>query len=138
LDSNLLGGILLSIYSLIYDPAKARYEDAHAYAKDNKYQTAVELYGQAIDSGLKDPKVYFDRGYAYLQIQKNDLATQDFEKYTKLVPNDPYGYFNLGLAYHNQGKTDFAIPNYKRVIEINTAERLTQMAGVQLQNLGAK
>ena len=57
-------------------------------------------------------KAYYNRGIAYANQKKYDLAISDFSKAIELDPKDALAYINRGIAYKAQNKYDQAIADY--------------------------
>ncbi len=62
---------------------------------------------------------YFNRGKAYADKSKYDLAISDFDKAIEIDPKYAEAYNNRGNAYRGKGEYDRAISDFNKAIEIN-------------------
>ncbi len=67
-----------------------------AYNAAGQYQLAVNILNKLIDADQRNPKAYYQRGYAYLNLQEASLAQADFKS---AITYNPYDFDSqLGLA----------------------------------------
>jgi tetratricopeptide (TPR) repeat protein len=57
---------------------------ADSYLKLDKFQPAIDNYNKAIALAPKNGKLYFDRGFMYFKLVKNELACLDYQKASEL------------------------------------------------------
>ena len=65
----------------------------------NQFNKAIEAYSHVITLKPDDANAYNNRGAAYIEIDKVDLATKDLNRAIKLKPDEGGFYCNLGLTY---------------------------------------
>lgn len=86
------------------------------YAAQKDMPNAITAYTKGITKAPKNPYGYFQRGFAYINTGKPELAVKDLTQYITLQPDDPDAYRLRGVANASlktdQGyaaaKTDFA------------------------------
>jgi tetratricopeptide (TPR) repeat protein len=96
-----------------------------AYAKGD-HATEVDLATQIIQHPVFSYQnneiqatVYNNRGVAYYNQGKFDLAIADYNKAIELNPKGAEAYNNRGNAYSKQGNLQQAIADYNKAIELN-------------------
>ncbi|MGO4450880.1 tetratricopeptide repeat protein [Phyllobacterium sp. TAF24] len=63
-------------------------------------------------------KAYYDRGNAYLDAQKLDLAVADYSQAISLKPDFKDAYYSRGYARHDLGDYDHAIEDYDAALKL--------------------
>ncbi|MFH0821288.1 MAG: tetratricopeptide repeat protein [Pseudomonadota bacterium] len=103
------------------------------------FDTAVELYSQAIKNNPKDAAAFNGRGLAYLGKMDMDKAEKDFTEAIKQSPNFSDAYNNRGEVYRARKKYPEAIKDYEAAIKLekNFAEAHYNM-GLVLDEQGKK
>ncbi|MBA8880859.1 tetratricopeptide repeat protein [Phyllobacterium myrsinacearum] len=73
-----------------------------------------------IDNAPNDAraKAYYDRGNAYLDAQKLDLAVADYSHAISLKPDFKEAYYSRGYTRHDLGDYDHAIEDYDTVLKL--------------------
>ena len=69
---------------------------------------------EAIEHNPQDADTFFNRGVAYYNQGKLDLAIADFDRAVEINPQDADAFYNRGNTHHAQGKFDLAIADYSR------------------------
>lgn len=64
------------------------------------------------------PKAYYDRGNAYLDAQKLDLAVADYSHAISLKPDFKDAWYSRGYARHDLGDYDQAIDDYNTALKL--------------------
>lgn len=77
---------------------------AYNYAKNQKFQEAIQDYTEANKIEPKDPRIYEQRAAVEMKIQAYDKALADYSELAKLKPNE-IRYVNY-LAYIYEVKQD--------------------------------
>jgi lipoprotein NlpI len=62
---------------------------------------------------------YYNRGYAYTDLEQYAKAIADFNEVLRLIPDDVDAFIERGLAYARQGRFDLAMSDYDRAIRID-------------------
>jgi tetratricopeptide (TPR) repeat protein len=75
-----------------------------AYNAAGQYQLAVGILNKAIDADRRNAKAYYQRGYAYLNLQEGSLAQADFKLATTYNPFDFDSQLGLARALDVQKK----------------------------------
>lgn len=94
-----------------------------AKAKSTERGVFWEWGGTAPTVNPNHPVIYYNRGYAYLELGNNQLATTDFQKSIELNKNirdfiTRDCYIGLSIACFVQNKIEDAKANYQKAIEI--------------------
>jgi tetratricopeptide (TPR) repeat protein len=74
------------------------WEKANAYFTTEKYEKAISLYEQILQSGEESAKLYFNLGNAYYKAGDVNSAILNYERAKILAPNDENIDFNLSIA----------------------------------------
>jgi tetratricopeptide (TPR) repeat protein len=76
-----------------------------------------------IRSGKETPddlaRAFFNRGRAFTDLGRYDVALQDFDRAIKLVPEYPDAYNSRALAQAGLGKYDLAIQDFDEAIRLD-------------------
>ncbi|QND53255.1 tetratricopeptide repeat protein [Phyllobacterium sp. 628] len=64
------------------------------------------------------PKAYYDRGNAYLDAEKLDLAVADYSQAITLKPDYKDAWYSRGYARHDLGDYDHAIDDYDAALKL--------------------
>jgi len=88
--------------------------------KDSRYQEMIDLLNQAILEESASPELYFFRGIAWMQIQRNDEAIDDLTKAIDLRPDYFRAWQNRGLAWSFKKKYSKAIGDLNQAIELRS------------------
>jgi len=92
-----------------------------------QYELAIHSCSKSIEIDPNYATAYFQRGYAYMNIQKYDQAISDFTKDIELIPVATRSYINRGKVYTDLNKYDLAIADFTKSIEINSADKRAWM-----------
>jgi hypothetical protein len=99
----------------------------HAYFSGD-YPKAYEQLTVAIQGGSSDPRVFYFRGLAYLQLGRQQEAAQDFLKGAELESRDVNKFYNVSKALERvQGSDRVALETYRaqaRMAVFEEVERL--------------
>lgn len=113
----LVGGLAwLSVVPLFaQDPAFGQKygHGVHAYFSGD-YPKAYEQLTAAIEAGSKDPRVFYFRGLAYLQLGRGPEAAQDFQHGANLEAKDANKFYNVSKALERvQGSPRVELESYR-------------------------
>ena len=98
----------------------ANWSEIGRQAIDAKHwNEALNAYNKAIELNPNDASAYNNRGLAYDNLDKNDLAIADYEKAIELNPKYGDAFNNIGNSYGRRGYYKQAILYYDRAIELN-------------------
>lgn len=84
----------------------------------NKIESAIKDYTQAIALDALQPDPYLNRGAAYEAAGQWQAAIDDYNRVIQLSPEDPAAYNNRGNAQGGQGDWNAAIEDYEKAITI--------------------
>jgi tetratricopeptide (TPR) repeat protein len=96
---------------------------AYNSVESGNYSEAVLYYSKIIDTEpdeLTLKVVLNNRGIAYQNLGKNDLALKDYQRVIDMDPNHPQSYGNRGNVYDTTGNFEKAIADYTRGIELKS------------------
>ena len=98
----------------------ANWSEIGRQAIDAKHwNEALNAYNKVVEQNPNDASAYNNRGLAYDNLEKNDLAIADYEKAIELNPQYGDAFNNLAKTYGRHGYYKQAILFYDRVIELN-------------------
>ena len=84
------------------------------------YNEKIKLYSEAIYLKPNYEYAYNNRGHAYIELEKYDLAIQDLNKAISLNPKNDMAYNNRGVAYMDGLKQyNQAIADFNKAISLN-------------------
>ena len=75
-----------------------------AYNAAGMYQPAVDILAKAIGADRKNAEAYFQRGWAYLNMEQSTEAIADFKLAVAYDPTDYDSFVGMARAYYQQGK----------------------------------
>jgi tetratricopeptide (TPR) repeat protein len=75
-----------------------------AYNAVGDYQAAVDILNKAVDANARYGEAHFQRGFAYLNLNKANLAEADFKYAAAYDPTDFDSFLGLARAYDMEGK----------------------------------
>lgn len=90
--------------------AQEHLERGRLFFKDNKYESAIKEFNQAIDKGYTGRDIHKDLGLTYLNQGDYDSAIRELKRAFLLGLNDIDIHIELGRAYRERG-------DYKKSIE---------------------
>ncbi|MGY0692917.1 rhomboid family intramembrane serine protease [Virgibacillus sp. FSP13] len=115
----------LSVFGIQNNENSASYQLARIgeLLEENNYAAIVDHATE----GLKHPDnlqvpLLFQRSYAYIQLDKPELATIDLEEVVQQTDEMPEAYYNLAILYYEKGKTDQAEEMIKQAYDLNPDE----------------
>lgn len=85
--------------------AKQHFQQGMQYAAHRDFTNAGKEFSNAISKSPGYAAAYSNRGVAYLQQRKFDLAEDDLKKAVELGPSDGKSHYNLACWYALQGQT---------------------------------
>ncbi|MES1905667.1 MAG: hypothetical protein MHPSP_002820, partial [Paramarteilia canceri] len=79
------------------DPTRAEQlkEKGNSFLNSGKYAEAIDVYNEALSFNSENPKIYFNKGMAYVGLKNNQLAEEDFLKAVSLDPTYAKAYYKL-------------------------------------------
>lgn len=129
--------ILLAGGLLLLSAATVRAQDAvlgqlygsgvHAYFSSD-FIKAHEQFTAAMDGKTRDPRCFYFRGLTYLELNREEEATMDFQQGAELEAADINQFYNVSKALERvQGRSRLTIERYRvraRMAAFERAERL--------------
>jgi tetratricopeptide (TPR) repeat protein len=94
--------------------------DAELYLREQQYAQAEAAFGRALMVAPDDPGLLYDRGLAYAEAGKIDLAVQDFQHLLKIKPGDVDASNALGFTLADANRD---LPEAERLIQIARAAK---------------
>jgi SpoVK/Ycf46/Vps4 family AAA+-type ATPase len=114
--------------------AKEIYKRAGLMFEENKFDEAIDLYGQAIAEDTNYASAYFNRALAYAIMNKYQEATRDAEKVLDIEPESYDAPYVMGIIAEYQNDFDGAREWYQKALTRNpkyeqARTRLDALAG---------
>jgi Tfp pilus assembly protein PilF len=85
------------------------------------WKDGLNLWSHVIQNNPNSPLAFLNRGNAYNEGGRYDLALKDYAKVTELDPNYFKSYNNRGAIYFLQGDNDKALSNLNKAIELDSS-----------------
>ncbi|WP_289890588.1 tetratricopeptide repeat protein [Virgibacillus pantothenticus] len=80
--------------------------------KEENYEQVITEANDALRNSEGDEKwraaILFNRAYAYIKLNQQDLAIKDLKQSIQLDRNFPEAHYNLALIYYQQGNMEEA------------------------------
>ena len=117
--------VVIIVFLLNYDDAKAHFERGLTHYNKNDYDKAIEDFTAALKIKPDDPTYLNHRGYAYSGFASYgyayyyDLAIVDYTTALEIDPNNPIYLNNRGNAYYKKGDYDKAIADFEVTLQID-------------------
>jgi Flp pilus assembly protein TadD len=87
-----------------------------------RWQNQIEDATRRINKDPKDSGAFFDRAYAYCELEENEQAIKDYTKAIELNPNNATYYNNRGFNYQKLKQYYEALEDYNKAIELDPRE----------------
>ncbi len=101
---------------------------AHAYFA-GRPQEAFQLLNTAIESGTQDPRAFYFRGLAYMQLGRPEEAQADFNQGATLEANQNGGLYNIDRSLERiQGQSRIAIETVRTRAKVEAYRRALEAA----------
>ena len=95
----------------------------HAYYSGN-YAEAYDLLSKPINAKIEDPRPYYFRGFALMELGRPDQAQKDFKDGAALELKDTTGRFPVNFALERcQGKARLALENARNEVQLADFQR---------------
>ncbi|MBE2217584.1 MAG: tetratricopeptide repeat protein [Ignavibacteria bacterium] len=94
---------------------------AYSAVENNNNAEAVKYYTRIIEAepdALTMKVVLNNRGIAYQNLGRSDLAIKDYQRVISMDPNHPQSYGNRGNVYDANGEYEKAVTDYTKAIEL--------------------
>ncbi len=101
------------------DIAKAIVGEALESFVNHRFDMCIKLLSNAIDLDPLSRRAFLSRGAAYLRLQQNQEAINDFNRVIALDGKLARAYHLRGLAYNQAGDHSHALKDFKRAIELD-------------------
>ncbi|MCJ7635150.1 tetratricopeptide repeat protein [Candidatus Bathyarchaeota archaeon] len=104
--------------AISYEPQNAREKYLDFLLSRNYLPKAVEQLNALIGLDSNNAVLFLNLGFCYTQLNRMDLAEQQFLHVIRLDKRDIMGRYNLSLFYLNQNRTDEAISHLNDALGI--------------------
>jgi tetratricopeptide (TPR) repeat protein len=94
--------------------AMALWQNGH-YKDPNK---AIEYWGRAIGQNQNTAKAYNNRGLAYYDLKKYQLAIEDYDQAIKQNPGYVAAFNNRGNSYYEMAEYQLALTDFNRSLQL--------------------
>ena len=118
-DAARVGGVISA--ADVYDrPAatRATFQKAEDAVAKKKYDQAIDLLKQVIDTDKNDFQAWTALGSVYFAEQKLDDSETSYRKAIEIHPASPRAYLNLGRALSSQKKFEEAVGPLTKAVEL--------------------
>ena len=88
-------------------------------------EKAIKYYKISIKYDVNNSSAYYNRGLAYLKLNENEEAHNDFKKTTELNPGHQKVYFKFGNLLYKMKLKDEAIKQFEKAFELNQNDKLS-------------
>ena len=105
-------GVTVAIFALIAAGAVKTYHQCGVW------KNGITLWAYVIRQNEASALAYNNRGCAYMDLGKNNLALQDFNQAIRLDPREAKSYYNKGNLYKKIGLLKKALGNYNQAVSI--------------------
>jgi len=89
------------------------------YFNKGEYQKAISIYSDYLESDPDHAKTLYNRGRAYEELGKTDLAIKDFEEITRLDPKNINAYLSLAKLSYNSQSFNKVLVYANKALELN-------------------
>ncbi|MEN6356962.1 MAG: tetratricopeptide repeat protein [Armatimonadota bacterium] len=89
------------------------------YARQKKYNKALDAITKAINLGFKNTAAYLLSAGIRYHLKQYDEAIKDSREMIKIDPYDVDGYYYLGFIYYHLHKLNSAKQAYEKAVQIN-------------------
>ncbi len=83
-----------------------------------KHEKAIDFYDKAIQKGLLDGYVHFEKGMALQNTKRVNEAIREFEKAMITEPKNEEYIIELGFAYYSLEKYDSAVAVFEKAVKL--------------------
>ena len=95
----------------------------HAYYSGD-FKEAYDLLSKPIDAKIEDPRPYYFRGFALMELGRPEQAEKDFKAGAELELKDTTGRFPVNFALERcQGKARIALENARNEVQLAAFKR---------------
>lgn len=101
------------------------FENAMRKVNENDFESAIELFGEALKSDSNKETIYYNRAVAYLNLEKLDLAIFDFNKLIDLDSNNAFYYSCRAFAKARTKDKKGALADYEIAITLDPDNPIT-------------
>lgn len=113
----------LRVQEIAPDFAIAYVSAARLYARQGKYDRAIEMQNQAIEkaeqAGHNGAWSHLDLAFIYRDLGDTERALQEYQTAIRLEPQQDWMHFQLALFYEDQGQIDAAWKEYDQVVAVS-------------------
>jgi tetratricopeptide (TPR) repeat protein len=88
-------------------------------SKQGKTEAAIEDYSESIRLDPKDPEAPYNRGLAYLRVEKYEYAARDFSEVIRIQPRNAEAHVYRGLARLYQGKEKEGDADFQKAFQLS-------------------
>ncbi len=101
------------------DLAVAYQQRGFAFAKDQKYQDAVQDFTEALKINSRDTRIYEQRAAIEMKLQDYDKALADYSEAIKLKPNEVRYYLYRSYIYETKGDLENSMADTEKALKLD-------------------
>ena len=101
------------------DLAVAYQQRGFAFAKDQKYQDAIQDFTEALKINSRDTRIYEQRAAIEMKLQDYDKALADYSEAIKLKPNEVRYYLYRSYIYETKGDLENSMADTEKALKLD-------------------
>lgn len=115
---------------------KVYFEIAALYAKEKRYQEALDTLTLVEEISPDDPRIFLEKGYVYKNLEDYDKAVESFNKAKDLDPElTQVVYYNIAVVYFETEQFDRAEQEFVKAIDVNPETAVAENARQSINNV---
>jgi tetratricopeptide (TPR) repeat protein len=112
--------LMFSLPLAVFSQEEIYLAKAQQALNKKNYTEAISFYSQAISENDKNPESFYNRGLAYMFIQRFDDALSDFNSVIKLDTTVVDAFNNRGYLFYLNSQYDFALDDFNKAISLDS------------------
>ncbi|MEA1984722.1 MAG: tetratricopeptide repeat protein [Euryarchaeota archaeon] len=97
--------------------SEARFNKCFVLYKLSRYDDALNIIDQALESDPDRPNYLFSRGFVLLALEDPDSALESFEKAAAIAPKFADSWYYQGMIFYHRKQYDRALECYDKALE---------------------
>ena len=94
-------------------------EEGNALVKEEKYEEAIALYDKSCDLWPTEPKLYTNKAFCFLKLNKLEDTLSNCNKALELDPRNVRALYHAGMAHKMQSKYSDAKKYFQEILTID-------------------
>ncbi|MCD4703116.1 MAG: tetratricopeptide repeat protein [Methanosarcinaceae archaeon] len=97
--------------------SEARFNKSFVLYKLSRYDDALNIIDQALESEPDRPNYLFSRGFVLLALENPDSALESFERSAAMAPKLADSWYYMGMIFYHRKQYDRALECYDKALE---------------------